>query len=143
MSDSASSPLPLPMKSMDSNTSRSWSVTAALLASAANCLTTVGDSTNSHVRLLTFAVGRHMTLPPSKPARFNVNAVDDPTFVIDSSEAQEGLKVYGSTCGSCHGADLGTAIAPDLRESALAMDWRAFRAVLHNGHTLGRGDAEV
>jgi len=84
-------------------------------------------------RLLTFAVGRHMTLPPSKPARFNVNAVDDPTFVIDSSEAQEGLKVYGSTCGSCHGADLGTAIAPDLRESALAMDWRAFRAVLHNG----------
>ena len=90
-------------------------------------------------RLLTFALDKHMTLPPSKPPRFDVHAVDDPEVVVNSSEASEGLKLYGSTCASCHGAELGSTIAPDLRESTLAMNWQAFRAVLHEGQLAAVG----
>jgi quinohemoprotein ethanol dehydrogenase len=90
-------------------------------------------------RLLTFALSKHMVLPAGKPPRFNVNAVDDPAFVIDASEAREGIKLYGSTCGTCHGADLGSTVAPDLRESALAMNWPAFRAVLYEGQLAAGG----
>lgn len=86
-------------------------------------------------RVLTFALGKQMPLPPGKPPRFDVNAVDDPDFVIDAGQAAEGAKLYQSTCFGCHGAKLEStgSIAPDLRESVLAMNWEAFRAVLHEG----------
>jgi quinohemoprotein ethanol dehydrogenase len=92
-------------------------------------------------RLLTFAVGRQKPLPPAKPPRFNVNAIDDPSFVIDEKRAVEGLQLYNATCALCHGAELKStgSTAPDLRESALAMSWEAFKSVLHEGKLAAMG----
>ena len=92
-------------------------------------------------RLLTFAIGARTPLPPTAPPRFNVRAVDDPAFVIDSQQAAEGFKRYHSTCYACHGVKLEStgSIAPDLRESPLALHWEAFRSVLHEGGLAGAG----
>jgi quinohemoprotein ethanol dehydrogenase len=91
-------------------------------------------------RLLTFAVGMHKPLPPGKPPRFSVNAVDDPSLIIDKRQAAEGAAIYGA-CGSCHGPNLKDigGFAPDLRESVLATRWDAFEAVVHEGALLDFG----
>ena len=92
-------------------------------------------------RLLTFALSRKTPLPPGGLPRYRVNAVDDDAFVIDEKEAAYGLKLFQATCMLCHGAELeGTgSIAPDLRESVLAMNWEAFRSVLHEGRLTAAG----
>jgi len=93
-------------------------------------------------RLLTFAVGSHASLPPGKPPRFTVRAVDDPAFVIDPKQATEGAEVYdNNNCVTCHGPNLKNiaAFSPDLRESDLAMSWDAFKAVVHDGAFLAFG----
>jgi quinohemoprotein ethanol dehydrogenase len=92
-------------------------------------------------RLLTFALGKGASLPPTAPPRFTVNAVDDPALVIDPKHALQGELLYNSTCFLCHGANaLGTgSIAPDLRESVLALRWDAFRSVLHEGFLAAQG----
>jgi quinohemoprotein ethanol dehydrogenase len=87
-------------------------------------------------RLLTFALRGNSMLPPGKPPRFKVSAVDDPAMVIDLKQAARGAAVYGSNyCALCHGINLENtgSIAPDLRESSLALNWSAFRSVLHEG----------
>jgi quinohemoprotein ethanol dehydrogenase len=87
-------------------------------------------------RLLTFALGQRTILPPGQPPRFFVKAVDDLAMVIDAKQAEAGAAVFDSNrCGLCHGRymeDSGS-IAPDLRESRLAMNFDAFKAVLHEG----------
>jgi quinohemoprotein ethanol dehydrogenase len=93
-------------------------------------------------RLLTFALGKRGALPATQPPRFIVRAVDDPTVLIDAPQAAKGADLYGSSgCRACHGPRLENtgSFAPDLRESALAMNWEAFKSVLHNGSlaTLG------
>lgn len=93
-------------------------------------------------RLLTFALGRRTQLPPSRPPRFTLNVVDDPVLTIDLRQANEGAKVYTANfCGMCHGPNLESngSIAPDLRESYLAMNWQAFRAVLRYGTLTSAG----
>jgi quinohemoprotein ethanol dehydrogenase len=92
-------------------------------------------------RIVTFALGRHAPLPPSGPPRYRVNARDDPAFTIDAQEAAEGFRLYHSTCYACHGARLEAtgSIAPDLRESSLAMDQEAFRSVLREGALASAG----
>ena len=86
-------------------------------------------------RLLTFALGKHQPLPPTAPPRFKLLPVDDPSLVIDAAQATQGGTLFNSTCFLCHGANAeGTgSIAPDLRESALALEWESFKPVLHNG----------
>jgi mono/diheme cytochrome c family protein len=57
-------------------------------------------------------------------------------MVIDVKQAARGAAVYGSNyCALCHGINLENtgSIAPDLRESSLALNWSAFRSVLHEG----------
>lgn len=95
-------------------------------------------------RLLTFALGKHAQLPPSSPPRYRVRAVDDPSLVIDANQAKLGSKVYHSgaaLCSICHGRQLENtgSFAPDLRESALAMNWEAFKVVVHDGVLAGAG----
>jgi len=93
-------------------------------------------------RLLTFALGKHTLLPRSKPPRFTVNAVDDATIAIDAQQSAQGGRVYASNfCILCHGVNLEAdgSIAPDLRESKLALNWDAFKAVLHDGLLVGAG----
>jgi quinohemoprotein ethanol dehydrogenase len=80
-------------------------------------------------------------LPPGGLPRYRVNAVDDYAFVIDEKKAAEGRKLFQATCMLCHGAELEStgSIAPDLRESVLAMNWEAFRSVLHEGRLAAAG----
>lgn len=91
-------------------------------------------------RLLTFALGYRTPLPPGKPPRYTVDAVDDPSFVIDKNLAASGAEVYGN-CANCHGARLENigSFAPDLRESALAMNWDAFTGVVREGALANHG----
>jgi quinohemoprotein ethanol dehydrogenase len=92
-------------------------------------------------RLLTFALNKHEPLPPTNPPRFALRAVDNPTLAIDSKIAADGEKVYHSSCFLCHGAHLQStgSIAPDLRESRIAMNWDSFTAVVHEGTLAGAG----
>jgi quinohemoprotein ethanol dehydrogenase len=53
---------------------------------------------------------------------------------------RRGLSVYQSSCSNCHGNQLvspGTP-APDLRESAIALNWESFRHVVKEGALLPR-----
>jgi quinohemoprotein ethanol dehydrogenase len=95
-------------------------------------------------RLLTFALGQKTQLPPSSPPRYQVRALDDPTFQIDAREAAQGEKMYhaeAAFCVMCHGRHLENtgSFAPDLRESAVAMNWEAFRSVVRDGVLSERG----
>jgi quinohemoprotein ethanol dehydrogenase len=86
-------------------------------------------------RLLAFALDRRTSLPATAPPRFTVHAVDDPALQIDARQAAEGSRLYHFSCSSCHGGQLQStgSIAPDLRESVLALNWPSFRSVLHDG----------
>jgi len=91
-------------------------------------------------RLLVFALGATKSLPPTAPPRFTVNAVDDPGLLIDAAAAQNGAVPFNMSCALCHGIEIeGTGPdAPDLRESAAALNFETFRSILHDG-TLAPG----
>ncbi len=86
-------------------------------------------------RLLTFAVGRHAKLAPSAPRDMQLHPVDDPSFRIDEASLDQGHRLFVMHCALCHGPNVASSAtaAPDLRESGLAMDPQAIRAVLHDG----------
>jgi quinohemoprotein ethanol dehydrogenase len=86
-------------------------------------------------RVLTFALDSKAKLPKTPPADFSVNALDDPTLVIDEAVAKKGQTVYGQSCVYCHGANLESAgvPGPDLRESAIPLDREAFGEYLIKG----------
>lgn len=87
-------------------------------------------------RLLTFGLGMQTQLPRGLGPRNKVRAVDNPSLVIDAAKAAKGGELYRSAwCFFCHGSQLENtgSFAPDLRESALAMKWEAFRSVLREG----------
>jgi quinohemoprotein ethanol dehydrogenase len=91
-------------------------------------------------RLLTFALGKKAPMPSGKPPRFHVNAVDDPAVVVDEKLAKSGAALY-DRCGGCHGGNLENyaSIAPDLRESPLALSWDGFDAVVRQGVLVAAG----
>jgi quinohemoprotein ethanol dehydrogenase len=86
-------------------------------------------------RLLVFALDRNASLPATPPPRFKLHAVDDLTLQIDTAQAAAGSRLYHFSCTTCHGAQLQStgSIAPDLRESTLALNWPSFKSVLHDG----------
>jgi len=93
-------------------------------------------------RLLTFSLGARAALPPGRPPRYTIHAVDDLNIIINEKEAAEGAHAYGANyCVLCHGRDLEStgSIAPDLRESALALNPDAFRAVVQKGELASVG----
>jgi len=64
--------------------------------------------------------------------------VDDPAILIDADKAASGEILYRSAvaaCVICHGPRLENSgsFAPDLRESMVALDWNAFKSVVHEG----------
>ena len=84
-------------------------------------------------RLFTFALGGEVPVPYSPPPVF-AQPVDVPDFEIDPALAAEGAKVWTESCLWCHGgAAVSGGTAPDLRESRLAQDFEAFRAMVRNG----------
>lgn len=91
-------------------------------------------------RLLAFAIGGNKTLPKEPGPSLKVDTVDDPSLVIDEEAAQAGRDLF-LQCALCHGRDVISAgsPAPDLRESALAMDPQGFREVVKGGALIQRG----
>jgi quinohemoprotein ethanol dehydrogenase len=92
-------------------------------------------------RLLTFALGKATPLPFTAPPDTSLQPLDDPQLTIDEHLAQEGMLVYGKTCGPCHGNGLVSSgsPAPDLRESTVAVSWGSFDALLKSGALASRG----
>jgi quinohemoprotein ethanol dehydrogenase len=78
---------------------------------------------------------------PASPARdMTVHALDDPTRHLSETDIQAGKSLF-LNCFVCHGRDAvsGGAPAPDLRESALALDLKSFKSVVHDGALLQQG----
>jgi quinohemoprotein ethanol dehydrogenase len=91
-------------------------------------------------RLLTFAIGGTAKLPPSPPPDKTVHARDDPKFQIKASDVDIGHDLFRA-CAPCHGLNLvsGGAPAPDLRESAVALDPQALYSIVHDGTLIQQG----
>lgn len=67
--------------------------------------------------------------------------MDDPSYRIDDADLEEGGKVYLRNCAICHGTQAVSAgiVAPDLRESRLALDGNALSSVVRDGALKQRG----
>jgi quinohemoprotein ethanol dehydrogenase len=91
-------------------------------------------------RLLTFALDGSAALPPSPPRDMSIKPVDDPFFEIREADVAAGRALYFG-CAICHGRDLVSAgaMAPDLRESLVALNPESFLTVLHDGTLLQNG----
>ncbi len=100
----------------------------------------VGWSYAGPRRLLTFALGGSAQLPASPERTMQVAAVDNPEEVLDPAQAAGGRAMF-LACAACHGKGLVSAGAPgpDLRESAIALDKEAFRAVVMDGILKDKG----
>jgi quinohemoprotein ethanol dehydrogenase len=92
-------------------------------------------------RLLTFSLDGNAVLPPGPPADLRVNALDDLALELDEADIAMGNTMYNTVCSSCHGLGLRAAggPAPDLRESAIALQLESFSAVLLDGALMSRG----
>jgi quinohemoprotein ethanol dehydrogenase len=91
-------------------------------------------------RLLTFALDGKASLPPAPQRETVVKALDDPNIKIDPKEVAAGQAMF-IACGACHGRNLVSAggPAPDLRESAVALDPDSFFSVVHDGALIQNG----
>ena len=92
-------------------------------------------------RILAFALDSRKALPPTPPPDFSVKALDDPSLELDAERVARGELVYSlwgrGGCGSCHGDRMDAmGLAPDLRESPIAIDRKALAELL-------RGDSMV
>lgn len=113
-----------------------WGASAAIGSDVMD----VGWKWGAPRRLLTFALGGKMTLPPSMPRdlRVNVREVANEHFRDDDVAAGKALSMQ---CIVCHGRELSAAggPAPDLRESAVPIDPDAFWSVVHDGALITQG----
>jgi quinohemoprotein ethanol dehydrogenase len=91
-------------------------------------------------RLLSFTIDGKAVLPASRPRDMTVHALSDSKPQASETDIQAGKSLY-LNCMVCHGRDAVSAgaPAPDLRESAIALDPRNFRAVVHDGALLKGG----
>jgi quinohemoprotein ethanol dehydrogenase len=80
-------------------------------------------------------------LPATAPYDETVLPLDDPSLQLDRAAVAAGDRLFHTSCSGCHGGGLQStgAPAPDLRESALAIDEEAVWSVLHDGALLPRG----
>lgn len=82
-------------------------------------------------RLLTFVLDGKGKLPATNAADPNVHAVDDPRLVLSEDRIERGARIYERNCAVCHGGELLSAgVAPDLRESGVALDFPTFNSVV-------------
>ena len=91
-------------------------------------------------RLLSFTIDGKAALPASPPRDMTVHALSDSKPQASETDIQAGKSLY-LNCMVCHGRDAVSAgaPAPDLRESAIALDPGSFRAVVHDGTLLQDG----
>ena len=85
-------------------------------------------------RLLTFALGGKAALPATAPRDLSVAALDKPDLTIDYAQMPAGAMNFGVTCAVCHGLRTRTSgLAPDLRESGIALEYSSFAKLLADG----------
>ena len=85
-------------------------------------------------RLLTFKLHGDHQLPAQNPPETKVNPIVVTDFVADPQKAEMGVMVYHMACAGCHGMMLAAeSVAPDLRESQIAANLTAFKAVVRSG----------
>ncbi len=90
-------------------------------------------------RLLTFTLDGNKHLPRPAPPDLAVHPIDDPSIKISDSDVATGRQVY-MNCLVCHGINLVSGgNAPDLRESALALNLDTLWSVLHDGALMQNG----
>ncbi|MEE8595696.1 MAG: PQQ-dependent dehydrogenase, methanol/ethanol family [Gemmatimonadota bacterium] len=84
-------------------------------------------------RLVTFALGGELALPPSPPP-FIPEPIDAPDFVVDEVLAEVGAPIYKGKCALCHGpVAVSGGNAPDLRASPVVLSHEAFVDVVLGG----------
>lgn len=88
-------------------------------------------------RILGFALDSSKSLPPTPPRDFSVKALDDPALVLDPERVARGELTYSlwgrGGCGACHGDRMDAmGLAPDLRESPIALDRKALAQLLRS-----------
>jgi quinohemoprotein ethanol dehydrogenase len=89
-------------------------------------------------RLVAFALDGDTTLPAQPPTSIPEPLVV-PDFAINETLAERGAGLYGSNCGICHGGGaVANAMAPDLRASAVPLDFAAFADVVREGVRVNR-----
>ena len=91
------------------------------------------------IRLLSFSLEGKAELPDVVDDRFSFNPPDTGKEPLDDDLVQLGFSIYHqSSCAVCHGGNATSngAAGPDLRESPLLTDYRAFRAVVAEGALL-------
>jgi quinohemoprotein ethanol dehydrogenase len=90
-------------------------------------------------RLLVFALDGKAVLPKAAAPDFTVQPVDDPSITIAAADVAAGRQTY-MRCVVCHGFNLTSGgIAPDLRESGIALQYDSLWSVLHDGVLSNRG----
>jgi quinohemoprotein ethanol dehydrogenase len=105
-----------------------------------NDVMNVGWKWGAPRRLLAFAIGGTVTLPPSPSRTLAVHPVDDPNVQLELADVEAGKQLY-MNCILCHGRELvgAGAPAPDLRESRVALDPNALWKVVHEGALMNQG----
>jgi len=89
-------------------------------------------------RLVAFALDGDVALPEQPPPYFPKPLVYA-DFLLDESLVEQGAGIYGTYCGICHGGGVvANAMAPDLRASAVPLDFNAFAEVVREGSRTGR-----
>lgn len=84
-------------------------------------------------RLVTFALGGRVELPPALPPVFP-QPIPAPDFAVDKALVQTGAAVYVESCVMCHGAGAESGgYAPDLRAAASVLDIDAFNDIVLKG----------
>jgi quinohemoprotein ethanol dehydrogenase len=84
-------------------------------------------------RLVAFALDSDVKLP-EQPPPYLPQPLVYADFPIDESLVMQGARLYGTYCGICHGGGaVANAMAPDLRASAMVLDFTAFAAVVRDG----------
>ena len=109
-----------------------WGGTAAAMSHVLNVGWKYGQQPR---RLLTFALGGNATLAASPGRTMKVAALDDPALKIDEHDVVAG-RAMSAACMSCHGAGFegAGAPAPDLRESAIALNLETFTQFVKAGN---------
>ncbi len=90
-------------------------------------------------RVVTFKLGGKAKLPSTPPPEFSVDAIDDPSFVIDETAAVRGRDLWLRNCTVCHMLGGANANWPDLRTSQMATDYDTFRHIVQKGALAQQG----
>ena len=89
-------------------------------------------------RLVTFALDGNTPLP-AQPDPYFPQPLVYTDFPLDDELVNQGARLFGRNCGICHGGGaVANAMAPDLRASAVPLDFTAFADVVREGSRVNR-----